>query len=70
MANGEHPLITRVSLLEFQMQQAIADAAEERSVLAAELRSLRDDQNKSSRILYMLLGGVSVVQVVIQFLRH
>jgi len=71
---------TRISLLELQIGRMVADMESEkvtRSRVTTEIQhkldtlkdSFRDAQDKTNRILYMMVGGLMLMEVVLQFIR-
>lgn len=71
----ERPLPDRVFALELQMSRFVSDMESEKGTRARanvdinlKLDDIRERQNSTNRIVYMMLGGVMVLQVALQFL--
>jgi hypothetical protein len=74
---SEPTLPIRVSLLEQQINRIALDMSEEKEMrirrndaIDDKHEEIRDGQKKTDRILSMMMGGLAVLNVVIQFLHH
>lgn len=77
MQVNEQSVPTRLSLLELQTTRLVSDHQSEKGVRAMEnlrvheeLRELRSEQQKMAKILYMMGGGLVVLQVGLQFFKN
>lgn len=73
----ERPLPDRVLTLELQMARFVSDMESEKGTrsranvdINLKLDDIREQQNRTNRLVYMMLGGVMVLQVAIQFFVH
>ena len=62
--------------MEIQMERIVSDIESEKgtrtrinSDIYAKLEKIQDAQQQTNRILYMMLGGLMVLQIVLQMVR-
>ena len=67
----------RISVLELQVERVKSDFESERlervrtqGEIYRELEKIGDKQDGTNRILWMMAGGLVVLQVVLQFVKH
>lgn len=67
----------RMARIEVQVERLVSDVESEKSTrsrvnsdIYEKLEKIRDAQEKTNRILYMMLGGLMVLQVILQFVRR
>lgn len=72
--SSEQPLAIRVSLLELQMERIVSDIESEKgtrmranSEISVELKEIRDGQRKTDKIIWMMMGGLAVLNVALEF---
>ena len=72
----EKTLTTRVTVIETQLERIVSDIESEkgtRSRINSEhdrkVDALTTAQDRTNRILYSMLGGFAVIQVLLQFIR-
>lgn len=84
MQVNEQSVPVRLSLLELQTARLVSDQESEKgtrarehsrfhqelSEIKADQKELRVEQQKMARILYMMGGGLVVLQVGLQFFKH
>jgi hypothetical protein len=76
MQVNEELLPTRVSLLELQTARLISDVESEKTMRTnensrfhEELSEIKGEQQKMAKILYMMVGGLVVLQIALQFFK-
>lgn len=77
MPHADLPMPVRMARMEIQIERIVSDVESEKATRARvnsdiydKLEKIRDAQEKTNRILYMMLGGLMVLQVVLQLMRH
>lgn len=62
---------------EIQIERLVSDVESEKATRArvnadiySKLEKIQDAQEKTNRILYMMLGGLMVLQVILQFVNR
>lgn len=71
------PMPVRMARMEIQMERIVSDIESEKGTRArinsdiyAKLEKIQDAQQQTNRILWMMLGGLMVLQIVLQFLKN
>lgn len=66
----------RMTKAEMQIERLVSDAISEKGTRArvntdiyAKLEKIQDAQERTNRILYMMLGGLMVLQIVLQLVK-
>ncbi len=84
MQVNENSVPVRLSLLELQTARLTSDQESEKGTRAREnarfhdelaeikedQKEIRSEQQKMARVLYMMMGGLVVLQVGLQFFKH
>ncbi len=77
MQVNERSMAERMLAIELQMARFISDVESEKRTRAmvnsdinAKLDKISEIQDRTNRIVYMMLGGLTVLQVVLQFVKH
>lgn len=77
MPSSDLPMPVRMARIEVQVERLVSDVESEKSTrsrvnsdIYEKLEKIRDAQEKTNRILYMMLGGLMVLQVILQFVRR
>ena len=84
MQVNENSIPVRISILELQTARLVSDQESEKGTRAREnirfheelseikqvQKELRQEQQKMAKILYMMGGGLVVLQVGLQFFKH
>jgi hypothetical protein len=70
------PMPVRMARAEIQIERLVSDVESEKRTRAQvnsdiydKLEKIQDGQDKTNRILYMMLGGLMVLQIVLQMVR-
>jgi hypothetical protein len=77
MNQSEASIQSRVTRIEMQMERYTSELESEKATRArvnsdvyAKLDRISEKQDQTNRIIWMMLGGLGVLQIVIQFVRH
>jgi hypothetical protein len=77
MQSSELAVPIRIARMEIQIERICSDIESEKATRArvnsdiySKLEKIQDGQDKTNRILYMMLGGLMVLQVVLQLVRR
>lgn len=77
MSQSDASIQNRVGRLEIQMERYTSELESEKRTrsqvnadIYAKLDRISEKQDQTNRIIWMMLGGLGVLQVVIQFARH
>lgn len=75
MQHSEQQLISEVAVLKTQMMRIVSDIESEKDTRArtnadiyGKLEKINDGQDRTNRILYMMLGGLMVLQVLLHWI--
>lgn len=76
MSASDLPMPVRMARAEIQIERIVSDVESEKSTRArvnsdiyAKLEKIQENQQQTNRILWMMLGGLMVLQVVLQLVR-
>lgn len=77
MHHPDPSLPNRVTRIEIQMERYTAELESEKGARArvnsdiyAKLDRISEKQDQTNRIIWMMIGGLAVLQVVLQFAKH
>lgn len=77
MQPAERSFSDRLTRMETQMARIIADIESEKGTRARtnediydKLEKIRDVQDRTNRIIYMMVGGLMVIQIVLTFAKR